>query len=370
MIASVVRKNGIIVIIMNNRSKNRHLIIFFGIFCGLLVISSSISLYFIFNPPSRHSSKKRFFWDNSWNPNQTIDIIQQYPEVIDLLSPVWYSLQENGSVHYARTYPLDEILATCKTFNIQVQPLISNYHEESFNGELISSVINNETKTANFINSLNQLLSQYHFSGFHIDFEAVPATDRAIFSSFLQAIRNALDSNYLLSIAVPPKTVETTEGWSGGFDYQEIGEICNYVMVMTYDAHGGWSEPGEIAPTSWVKKVLNYAKQVIPKEKIFIGIPRYGYDWSTNEDWVNYGFTYHYFEEKIGLYGGTPIRTSDGQELRYEYVDNQGFNHICYFCDSETSLAKEEALSNDIFEGFCYWHLSSGDPDLFNKITK
>ncbi|MBN2153939.1 MAG: hypothetical protein JW839_20955, partial [Candidatus Lokiarchaeota archaeon] len=130
--------------------------------------------------------------------------------------------------------------------------------------------------------------------------------------------------------------------------------------------HGGWTGPGEVAPTSWVQEILAYAVRTIPLAKIYAGIPLYGYDWSEDPAWQNWGFGYSFFESRMATYGGSTTRTGDGREVRYEYTDGAGHGHVCYYCDAETTRAKESFLSRYPLGGYCYWHLSCGDPAYFD----
>jgi spore germination protein len=48
---------------------------------------------------------------------------------------------------------------------------------------------------------------------------------------------------------------------------------------MCYDLHGPWSKPGPVATTSWTARVLTYAVSQIPRSKIELDVPTYGYQW-------------------------------------------------------------------------------------------
>ncbi len=47
---------------------------------------------------------------------------------------------------------------------------------------------------------------------------------------------------------------------------------------MPYEWGYALSEPMAVAPINKVAQVLSFATSVIPPEKIFMGIPNYGYD--------------------------------------------------------------------------------------------
>ena len=48
---------------------------------------------------------------------------------------------------------------------------------------------------------------------------------------------------------------------------------------LTYEWGYALSEPMAVAPINKVEQVVRFATSVIPPEKIFMGIPNYGYDW-------------------------------------------------------------------------------------------
>ena len=63
-------------------------------------------------------------------------------------------------------------------------------------------------------------------------------------------------------------------------DYKRLGEVANYVLLMTYEWGYTYGPPMAVAPVNKVREVLDYAITEIPAEKIFMGIPNYGYDWT------------------------------------------------------------------------------------------
>ena len=50
---------------------------------------------------------------------------------------------------------------------------------------------------------------------------------------------------------------------------------------MTYDQQTRWTTPGPVAGWQWTIENLDYALAVVPKEKLSLGIPLYGYHWFT-----------------------------------------------------------------------------------------
>ena len=51
------------------------------------------------------------------------------------------------------------------------------------------------------------------------------------------------------------------------------------LCLMTYDQNTRWTMPGPVAGWDWTVENLNYALKTVPKEKLSLGIPLYGYHW-------------------------------------------------------------------------------------------
>ncbi|MBN1330133.1 MAG: hypothetical protein JXA54_11725 [Candidatus Heimdallarchaeota archaeon] len=329
-----------------------------------VIISSAVVvvvIYIYYTPIyfEDYPLKQKFFWYAVWN-DLSRDTLYTHYEKIDMISPVWWHVFENGSIEedvlkYMDKPKLFELMNFCQDKNISVHPLVSNYNEE-FDGNLISAIINDQMKINNFISSANYLLEYYNCSGINLDFEGVPDTDRVVFTSFLQRVRNEVESKFTVSIDVPAKTWDYKEGWGGAFEYEKIGQICDLIMIMTYDYHWSTSNPGEIAPRTWVRNTLKYACKAIPHAKIFCGIPLYGYNWpDTGESAIS--AEYIYFANLVENYNLNPKRLRDSQELHITYTDSYGTTWNAYYPDAITTIKKEAEINKFPIGGFCYWYL-------------
>jgi spore germination protein YaaH len=106
---------------------------------------------------------------------------------------------------------------------------------------------------------------------------------------------------------------------------------------MAYDYHWASSGPGPIAPVSWVRGVLAYARTQIPASKIILGIPLYGYDWAgrhganlTSQQAVRLAARYH-----------ARVRyDSASQSPWFSYTAADGSRHQVWFENPASSRAK------------------------------
>ncbi len=77
------------------------------------------------------------------------------------------------------------------------------------------------------------------------------------------------------------KLYEYTEQWRGPqtHDFYEINKYADFIKIMAYEKFPmyGVPGPGPQAPLDWVREITRYTYDHIPKEKVYIGLPTYGY---------------------------------------------------------------------------------------------
>ena len=65
-----------------------------------------------------------------------------------------------------------------------------------------------------------------------------------------------------------------------GHDYSALGAAADRLLLMTYEYGYTYGPPMAVAPVGPVSGVLEYAVTRIPPEKLLLGEPNYGYNWT------------------------------------------------------------------------------------------
>ena len=151
-----------------------------------------------------------------------------------------------------------------------------------FSNYLIARVVNNETAKQQLIENLTAQIRERGFEGVDIDFEYILPEDKFAFTDFVREVRTAVNAlGYPVSVALAPKTSDTQTGLLyEGKDSGLLGEAADYVLLMTYEWGYTYGPAMAVAPINKVRQVVEYALTRIPAEKINLGIPNYGYDWT------------------------------------------------------------------------------------------
>jgi len=100
---------------------------------------------------------------------------------------------------------------------------------------------------------------------------------------------------------------------------------------MTYE--WGWSggPPYAVAPIDLVEDVVRYAVSVIPPEKILIGVPLYGYDWTLpympGGPWAR-RVSPQQALQMAAQYGAQIQFDQQTQSPYFNYLDANGVEHV------------------------------------------
>lgn len=270
-----------------------------------------------------------------------------------------------------------EIIQIARDFGVAPIMLLTTLTEQgTFNNELSSAIFQNQEAQNNLINNVLANLKEKNYSGLDIDFEYINPEDKVAYVDFIRNVTTKLNAEgFQVIVALAPKTSGEQVGrLYEAHDYPAIGAVANAVLVMTYEWGNTYSEPMAVAPINKVREVLNYAVSVIPPEKIFMGIPNYGYDW-----------TLPYVKgtpaNSIRIQEAVELAAEVGAEIEFDtiaqtpffYYNVDGVNHVVWFEDARSIEAKVR-LANELgLRGLSYWNIMKYFPqnwlvvnDLFN----
>ncbi len=292
-------------------------------------------------------------------PDKDISIMQESIDYLTYITPFSHHVNSDGSLSPLNDY---DILSYAKAHNTSTMLSVTNMSQNGFDTKLIGAILNSSYIQQNLINNIISLINEKSMQGVIIDFERIPPEDREKYNNFLRNLVKALHlQNYLLATALAPKTSGFQQGpWYEAHDYKAQGQIVDFTILMTYE--WGWSggPPRAVSPINEVAKVLDYAVSVIPANKIMMGIPNYGYDWTL--PYVEGGP----FAEALGNQEATERAVKYGAEIKYDYsaeapyynyVDANQKQHVVWFEDSRSIVAKFRLVQQYNLRGVSYWTL-------------
>lgn len=243
-----------------------------------------------------------------------------------------------------------------------------------FSGERAQQLLRDPVARGALIENLAQTIAAQGFAGVDIDFEYIPAEDAAAYADFVRAVRARLEpSGLTVMVALAPKTSADQQGLLyESHDYAALGAAADDVLLMTYEWGYALSEPMAVAPINKVEQVVRFAVSQIPPEKIFMGIPNYGYDWTLpyikGQSRARSLGNVQAVEQAVQA--GAPIRfDAEAQSPHYNYWRERA-EHEVWFEDARSIRAKLALAGEYRLRGVSVWNIMWYFPQLWLVLSQ
>jgi len=233
--------------------------------------------------------------------------------------------------------------------------------DDGFSNELAHIVLTNPQVQDNLVSNLLDTLRAKEYRGLDVDFEFLPPEDAQAYADFVGRLRTMLSPMGLpVIVALAPKTFARQPGLLyEGHDYALLGNTADQVLLMTYEWGYTYGPPMAVAPIRNVRQVVEYALTEMPPEKIWLGIPNYGYDWllpfqpGSRADSISN-------QEAILLaarYNAAIRFDEQAQSPWFRYIDEDGREHEVWFEDARSIRSKLALIPEYGLYGAGYWNL-------------
>lgn len=300
--------------------------------------------------PGQASAQTSGFEITGWIPywrqaTGTADALPHLDKLTEVNAFV-YTLKQDGTLSDNGNLDAEPWLsfhAAAKAKGVRVIPTVM-----SGDRTLMNRILNNPAERKALVDEIIRTVNQKNFDGIDIDFEGKSADSRDGFSAFLRELQAGLGNKWLMCtietrIPLADQYFGVTSLPAGAGEYSNdlkaINAACDRVRLMAYDqqridrsVNAQWDARGElygpVGDPAWVEKVVNHMSQDIPKSKMLIGIPTYGYEYAVtayaNNEYVydilwtfNPGYAWPLAAER----NITPARAAWG-EMHFTYIAN------------------------------------------------
>lgn len=290
-------------------------------------------------------------------PNIDMEVLRKTLPNLTYLSIFSHEVKEDGSLREINDTPL---IHAARQAGVAPLLVISNLLPGGgFSSDLARTILSSEQLQNTLLNNVLETLKTKNYYGLDIDFEYIYPEDRELYNNFLRkAVGKLKPLGYPVTTALAPKISGNQTGiLYQGHDYPVHGELVSHVILMTYEWGYTYGPPMAVAPINAVKRVLDYAVTVIPRDKIFMGIPNYGYNWPLPFKRGNRAAS-------VSNVGAVDLAARVGAEIQYDklsqapyfnYYASNGREHEVWFEDARSIKAKLELANEFRLAGVSYW---------------
>jgi peptidoglycan-N-acetylglucosamine deacetylase len=319
----------------------------------------------------------------SWDPNSLASLKKHYKDIDLLIPEQLHAVSADGALtivdyergqYTAKATPAeaisilkeDKLHQWMKSLNppveLPVMGLVNNYDGVEWRIEEMAQMLANPTARQNLARDITAYAFDSHEAGIVVDFEEVPDASQAHFRQFIAALAPALHSAGLkLMIALPAR--------DDAYDYEFFGKECDAIVLMNYDQHWLTSPPGPIAAQDWFVENLRQVFDVVPPQKIIVGIANYAYDWPLAPK-KNHEAAAEYSIQEALLHveeSDTDVEfDSNSLNPHYSYYDEHNHMHQVWMLDAVTAYNELRASERLGVQGTALWRLGSSDSSLWS----
>ena len=331
-------------------------------------------------PASYEPLRAAFF--ASWDPNSLASLKKHYKDIDLLIPEQLHAVTPEGALtvvdyehgqNRVKASPAEAIAVLredklhqwMKSFTppieLPMMGLVNNYDGVDWHIKEMAQMLASPAARQNLARDIVEYAVESHEAGIVVDFEEVPDASQGHFRAFIGELGLAMHSVGLkLMIALPAR--------DDAYDYEFFGKQCDAIVLMNYDQHWLTSQPGPIASQDWFVENLHQVFDVVPPQKIVVGIANYAYDWSQAPK-KEYEPAAEFTVQEALLHAeesGADIEF-DGDSLNphYSYYDEHNHVHQVWMLDAISAYNQLRASERLGVQGTALWRLGSADTSMW-----
>ncbi|MDQ0219730.1 spore germination protein YaaH [Peribacillus cavernae] len=286
------------------------------------------------------------------------------------VSPFGYQMRADGSLEAIDDNPTIQAATSNGVVPIMV---ITNFPATEAGTQLAHTILSNPELVERLLTNVISTMRNKGYRGLNIDFENVAPGDREFYNRFIQrAVSRLHPEGYFVSSSLAPKTSANQTGLLvEAHDYPAHGRILDFVVLMTYEWGARKGPPQAISPIDEIRRVLDYAVTVIPRNKIFLGFQIYARDWLVPHQEGQEAETFDMQEAiRRAVQHNAEIQYDrEAESPYYRYTDSQGRSHEVWFEDARSAKAKFDLVRTYGLRGVSYWVLGYPFPQNWELLA-
>ena len=198
------------------------------------------------------------------------------PEGLTVISPTWFNFDPYAPDGTLISFASREYVEWAHAQNVEVWAKVFDT-----NHDISGAILSNYRAREHVIAQLLRFAEEYNLDGININFEHIRSAYGRYYVQFLRELAPEMRRiSAVLSVAtfVPAP-------WFAHYHHGLVGSTVDFVAIMTYDEHyGGSPEPGPVASLPFVRRSVSSALELIPRERILLGLPFYNRLWRVAPD--------------------------------------------------------------------------------------
>ncbi len=227
------------------------------------------------------------------------------------------------------------------------------------------------------INELLEIVRENELDGINIDFENVYLKNKEELVQFVRELTPIFHENDLV-VSIDVTVKGGSETWSLFYDRAALGEVVDYMAVMTYDEHWAASpRSGSVASIGWVENGIQGLLEDVPEEKLLMGIPFYARLWTETPskevankmDVKSRALTMEGVNNIISRDGAVKVWDENAGQDYLVYIEDGSINKI--WIEDDKSIKLKTELANEYnLAGVAVWRRGFETQNIWSVIDE
>ena len=313
-------------------------------------------------------SKSPLFNDNvgiraafyvAWD-HQSYASLEKNISKLNLVIPEWFFIDPTADTLYTNID--SKALKLMKAAGVEIMPILSNNYKQIFRGESVHRILTTPAKKERLINDVIRTLKDYDFAGVNVDLEELLDSDDKVLVNFQKELYEKMHANNLL-------VTQDVIPFNDEYNFKALAKYNDYLILMAYDEHHDESKPGPISSQRWIQAALDKMDDLVPADKIILGMAGFGYDWSMKTKKAS-TVTYQEAIANARESDAFVDFDNDTYNLHYRYYDDANALHEVHFTDAATNFNTLRFATEYRLAGTALWRLGSEDSRVWEFYNK
>ncbi|QHQ60083.1 glycosyl hydrolase family 18 [Anaerocolumna sedimenticola] len=298
--------------------------------------------------------------------NNNLGNLIEKTQGVTTVSPTWFKISDNeGSI---TSLAEESYVEQAHALGLEVWGLVDDFSTDISMTDLLSHTSSREK----LIQNLKNAVKQYNLDGINIDFEKISSEAGADYIEFIRELSVMCRNN---SIVLSIDNYVPTS-YSAYYDREEQGLVADYVIIMAYDEHhGGSEESGSVASIGFVDNAINNILEMVPGERVIIGIPFYTRMWKEAPDKSG---KITVTSEAYGMSKAQALLDDNGVEVKWDDQTGQyygeykkdGATYKIWLEEEDSIEAKLKLINKAGVAGIACWKLGLEKESIWEIINK
>lgn len=248
---------------------------------------------------------------------------------------------------------LNDLSLIRRAYSFGTVPLLTITNQRqggAYSGSMLHALLENEEAKSAFMDNLINHLTCRDYRGANMDFARMYPEDTQAYSCFIRQLSDALHERELVLFVTVSELSDILPS---------IGSCADNVIILPCGRDHAYGPPSPVCPINQMQDVLEQAAGVIPSDKILIGMPSYGCNWT---------LPYHGgIARTVYLCEAPTLAFNHFADIRYDhtvqaphfsYYDSAGTEHIVWFHDPRSISARLELVEKYDLGGISWGNIA------------